>query len=71
MRCKACNTILNLNDSRGTHDTWDYCYHCIGQSNRQFNINDIAFDHGDLTGVPVDGSTLFLEDIPSTDYRSE
>ena len=69
MRCRACNIILDEADLKRKADDWDYCSECRYQSNKKFNATDKQYHHGDITGVPLDGSTLTLEDwhTPSED----
>lgn len=41
---------------------WDYCSTCRAASRKQYNADDKTYDHMDITGIPLDGSTLTLEE---------
>lgn len=62
MRCRACNRKLDDADlSRKARD-WDYCSECRSASKKEYNADEKQYDHADLTGVPMDGTTLSIED---------
>lgn len=60
MRCKACNTILTL--STNSADDGEYCWNCKSESEKEYGIHEREHDHAALTSVPLDGSTISLED---------
>ena len=62
MRCRACNVILDEADLMRKAPDWDICSTCRSLSKKQYNADDKQYDHSALTGVPLDGSTLTLEE---------
>ena len=62
MRCRACDMILDDSDLMRKALDWDYCSNCRSQSNKKYNADDKQYDHSDVTGIPLDGSTLTLEE---------
>lgn len=71
MRCKACDAMLT-NDELKCHDEHDadYCTECKIKSEEEFDITDMEFIHGSLTGVQTDGSSLIV-DTAYLDYQDD
>ena len=62
MRCRACNIKLDEADLMRKAKDWDFCSNCRFLSNKQYNADDHQYHHLDVTGVPLDGSSISLED---------
>lgn len=62
MRCRACNIKLDEADLMRRAPDWDYCSTCRTASKKEYNADEKTYDHADITGVPLDGSTLSLEE---------
>ncbi len=47
MRRKACD--------------WDFCSECRYQSSKDYSASDKEYDHGNLTNIMLDGTTLCVD----------
>lgn len=61
-RCKACDDKLEEFDLRRGGNDNDFCSNCRYQSSLEYNIHDRQYDHSDITGVPLDGTTITIEE---------
>lgn len=60
-RCKACDFPLTSSDLRRPEPDTGFCTMCISASNKEFNATDIEYDHGSVSGILLDGSTLYVD----------
>ena len=67
MRCKACNK--RLEDSDLLLKDNDLCGECRYKGSELLTINDLYSDFGNSLGIPLDGTTLKIEDWYESDNQ--
>ena len=60
-RCIACDLPLDSLDLKRSDPDDKYCSTCISVSNREFNANDKQYQHSTVSGILLDGSTLYVD----------
>ncbi len=61
MRCKACNVPLSSQELKRKEPDEGFCSRCISESNKEFKVTDREYHHGNVSGVLLDGSTLYVD----------
>jgi len=67
MRCRACDMKLDEADLMRKAPDWDYCSVCRSASRKEYNADEKTYDHSDITGIPLDGTTISIEDYIETE----
>ena len=62
MRCRACNIRLEESDLLRKAADWDICSDCRYHGSKKYNASEKTYDHSALVGIPLDGSTISIED---------
>ena len=62
MRCKACDIKLDEIDLKRKSLDRDICSNCRFLGNQEFNSTDLHCSHTNVTDIPLDGTSLQLEE---------